>query len=102
MYIPKLSGELLDSTSKWKDMDRLNYFATIAVGIYILNSVFDFLRTFCYHLLGERIVNTLRNDCYKKFINADIEFHDKITSGELISRLNSDITIAKVSYQIFL
>ena len=96
MIIPKLGGQLLDSTSKYQDLDRLNYYATLALFIYLLNAFFDYLRTFCYHLLGEKIVAALRNDCYKKFILADIEFHDQTPSGELLSRLSSDITIAKV------
>jgi ABC-type multidrug transport system fused ATPase/permease subunit len=95
MYIPKLCGELLDATSKFKDLDRLNYYAMIAICVYIVNAICDFFRTFLYHLLGEKIVVALRNDCYKKFISADIDFHDRIKSGELLSRLGSDISTAK-------
>ena len=68
MYIPKLCGELLDATGKFQDLNRLNYYALLALGVYIVIAFCDFMRTFLYHLLGEKIVVALRNDCYKKFI----------------------------------
>lgn len=95
MYIPLLCGELLDATSKYQDLSRLNHYALIAIAVYLANAFCDFLRTFAYHLLGEKIVMSLRNDCFKKFIQSDIEFHDQITSGELLSRLGNDISVAK-------
>ena len=95
MYIPKLCGELLDATGKFQDLNRLNYYALLALGVYIVNAFCDFMRTFLYHLLGEKIVVALRNDCYKKFIKTDVGFDDRIKSGELLSRLGSDISMVK-------
>lgn len=57
----------------------------------LITAAFTFTREYCYHLLSDKIVFDLRNDLFQKLIHKDIEFFDSNRSGELLSRLSSDV-----------
>ncbi|EAR98602.3 ABC transporter transmembrane region protein (macronuclear) [Tetrahymena thermophila SB210] len=97
VFIPSVSGRLLDATIKERDLDKLNQLAFQAILIFLANGISSFFRTFIFSLIGERVVIDLRNDCFSKFIHNEISFHDKQHSGELISRLGNDISTAKAA-----
>lgn len=58
-------------------------------------AVFTYLRYVCLQFLQEFIAMDMRNDFYKKFIENDIFFFEKYKTGELVSRLSSDVNQAK-------
>ena len=51
------------------------------------------LRAATFNILSERIACNLRKDFYESIINKDIAFFDEKRTGELVSRLNSDIQV---------
>jgi len=51
------------------------------------------LRASTFTVLSERIAKNLKSDYYKEIINKDIAFFDERRTGDLISRLNSDIAV---------
>ncbi|EGR29961.1 hypothetical protein IMG5_145100 [Ichthyophthirius multifiliis] len=95
IYIPSFSGKLLDATTHEFSMKNLNDIALYAILLYLLNSTSAFFRTCIFNVIGEKIVNELKNECFEKFILNDISFHDKQLSGELVSRLQIDIMSSK-------
>ncbi len=61
--------------------------------IAILSGIFGFFKGFCYDLLGSRVVRDLRLKLFEKLVYKDIEFYDRVKTGDLISRIGSDITV---------
>lgn len=59
----------------------------------VVASVFAFTRASAYNVLGEKVTLDLRNELFSKLVSKDIEFFDHNRSGELISRLTSDISV---------
>lgn len=51
------------------------------------------VRSTIFNILGERISRNLRKDFYHSLIYKDIGFFDGNRTGDLISRLNSDIQV---------
>ena len=51
------------------------------------------MRAAIYNILSERIARNLRKDFYDNLINKDIPFFDEKRTGDLVSRLNSDIQV---------
>ena len=51
------------------------------------------MRAAIYNILSERIARNLRRDFYNSLIEKDIAFFDSKRTGDLISRLNSDIGV---------
>lgn len=59
----------------------------------IVSSIFSFIRTYAFDLLGERVMLQLRSELFTSFLNKDVEFFDANKSGELMSRISSDTSI---------
>ena len=51
------------------------------------------MRAAIYNILSERIARNLRKDFYDSLVSKDIEFFDSKRTGDLVSRLNSDIQV---------
>ena len=51
------------------------------------------MRAAIFNILSERIARNLRKDFYDNLINKDIPFFDEKRTGDLVSRLNSDIQV---------
>ena len=61
----------------------------------LIMAIFSALRGYSFNLLGEKIVRDLRQELFKALINKDIAYYDKNKTGELISRLTSDVSIVE-------
>lgn len=61
----------------------------------VVSSVFSFIRTYAFDLLGERVMLMLRSELFTSFLGKDVEFYDTNKSGELMSRITSDTTIVQ-------
>lgn len=91
IMLPYISGKILDVIITTRDGTALNMYCGYFIGIFLLSSFAIFGRFISFNLLSERVSITLKNECFEKFINFDIEFFDKKKTGELLSRLGSDI-----------
>lgn len=61
---------------------------------------FTFIYIYTLSHVGERVAVSLRQDLFKSIIMQDIAFFDKTRSGEIVSRLTSDIQDFKSSFKI--
>lgn len=60
-----------------------------------LMALFAFFRFICMNFLQELLSIDMKNDIFSKFIHFDLYFFEQYKSGELVSRLSSDINQAK-------
>ena len=58
-------------------------------------AIFTFARFMSLQFLQEFIAIDMRTDFYQKFMENDIHFFEQYKSGELVSRLSSDVSKAK-------
>ena len=49
------------------------------------------MRAAIFNILSERIARNLRRDFYDSILEKDITFFDARRTGDLVSRLNSDV-----------
>ncbi|XP_076620703.1 mitochondrial potassium channel ATP-binding subunit isoform X2 [Colletes latitarsis] len=63
------------------------------------HALFTFIYIYTLSHVGERIAMNLRQDLFKSIIMQDIAFFDKNRSGEIISRLTSDIQDFKSTFK---
>ena len=86
------------------DQDRvlLNILPLLLVGIFMFKGVFDY----CYRLLlekvGQSVVRDIREQLFSHIHSQSISFFHKTPTGELISRIISDVTLihSAVSYAL--
>lgn len=63
--------------------------------VALLLAVGTAARFFFVSLLGERVVADLRTQLYAHLISLDAGFYDRTRSGELVSRLTSDVELVR-------
>ncbi|KAF3429366.1 hypothetical protein E2986_09593 [Frieseomelitta varia] len=68
--------------------------------MYVAQALFTFVYIYTLSHVGERIAMNLRQDLFKSIIMQDITFFDKNRSGEIVSRLTSDIQDFKSTFKI--
>ncbi|KMQ92934.1 atp-binding cassette sub-family b member mitochondrial [Lasius niger] len=73
--------------------------AFVLARMYIVQAFFTFVYIYTLSHVGERVAVSLRQDLFKSIIMQDIEFFDKTRSGEIVSRLTSDIQDFKSSFK---
>jgi ABC-type multidrug transport system fused ATPase/permease subunit len=89
---PQIVRLFLDSAEQAAPLEKLINAAALFMGISLLNQVIQVVVTY----LGENIAwlatNTLRADLALHCLKLDMSFHKKYKPGELIERLDGDVT----------
>ena len=76
-------------------MNEINKIAILYLIVVILFSLFLFLRSIFNGILGEKIAYKMKKEIFSSFLYFDIEFYDTRKTGELLSRINSDVATIK-------
>ena len=70
------------------------YFVPILfVLVFFLRSFADFISGYAFQRIGFGITTDIRNDLYRQIIDQSSRFHAEHTSGELVSRVVSDVAM---------
>lgn len=69
---------------------RLNRLTLLLVGIFAVQAVFNYLRTYYIALVGEGVVADLRRSVYNHLLELPLNFFESRKIGEISSRLTSD------------
>ncbi|KAK0182245.1 hypothetical protein PV327_000403 [Microctonus hyperodae] len=91
-----------DSTIMTSIFQQLAAPAFSLARMYVIQALFTFTYIYILSCVGERVAVNLRQDLFKSIIMQDIEFFDKHRSGEIVSRLTTDIQDFKSSFKIII
>lgn len=69
----------------------LNSIILILIGIFVLQALFNFGRTYYLGLVGEGVVADLRKALFTHLIGLPVPFFEDRKTGEITSRLTSDV-----------
>ena len=83
---------VLDDIFINKDKEMLALFPFVIIGIFTLKSAGKFVQTYFTAYIGDDIVRKLRNNLALHLMHQDIEYLNRMRSGELLSRLTNDLT----------
>jgi len=92
LSIPYFIGRFVDTIGR-RDFQEVYTLCWQLVLIVLASSICVFIRGFLYNLISERIAKNLRGDLYTRLINKDVEFFDSRKTGDLLSRMGSDISV---------
>jgi ABC-type multidrug transport system fused ATPase/permease subunit len=90
LAFPYLLGELLRSGKV--SMEKINETGSILLIVFILQAVFSFFRVRLFVDVTERMLYALRLGAYKNLIRMPMSFFTQHRTGELSSRISSDIS----------
>lgn len=82
---------ILDDIFINKDKEMLALIPFIIIGIFALKSVGKFIQTYFTAYIGDDVVRKLRDKLALHLMYQDIEYLNKMRSGELLSRITNDL-----------
>ncbi len=91
LVFPRVLQYLLDAAFELKDRRALDRIALALLGIFAVQGVMNFVQVFLLTSTTERIVATLRQQTFAHLIRLSPAFFTERRSGELTSRLSSDL-----------
>lgn len=72
-------------------MDGVNFWMICVFSLTAVGSLLAFFKTYIFSVAGERVVLRLRLQLLEAIITSDVSKLDKLQSGELVSRLTTDV-----------
>ncbi|MEO1687615.1 MAG: ABC transporter transmembrane domain-containing protein [Pseudomonadota bacterium] len=75
------------------DAAKMDLYFLAAFAVVAALAVATALRFYLVTRLGERVVADMRRDVFDKVIGLSPEFYERLRSGEVLSRLNTDTTV---------
>ncbi|MFC4401557.1 ABC transporter ATP-binding protein [Gracilibacillus xinjiangensis] len=92
LTVPLLTREIVDGF----DSSSINLMIIFAIIIVlIIQALFDGISTYALAFVGQKIVASLREKMWNKFIQLPVSYFDKNKSGESVSRVVNDTSIVK-------
>ena len=89
-YVLMQLQPLIDDSLNSGNYTYLKLASYFIVPLFILRGVFNFMGTYTLEHVGTKIVMTMRQQLFEKYIHLPIEFHDHNSSGTLISKVIYD------------
>jgi len=93
LLFPQIIKTIIDASFTENDSTKLNQAAYLMFGLFAVQALFSFLRTYLLSYTGERIVADVRNQLYTHLTALPASFFASRRVGELTSRLTSDVSI---------
>ncbi len=88
---PKLMQLLLDKAIPHKDFSLLWRLCGLLLGVYLVNTLFSFARTYLMSWLGQRVLYDMRSELYQHLQRLSLSFYDNHRTGQLMSRITGDV-----------
>ncbi|WP_209329843.1 ABC transporter ATP-binding protein [Lunatimonas salinarum] len=103
LTFPYVAGKLIDAASgeAWI-VQGINSIALILLGILFVQSMFSFFRVWLFAQVSERSMRDIRMALYDRMVHLPMSFFDKRRTGELISRITSDVALLQDTFSITL
>ncbi len=90
VYFISQFSSFIDRGITQKDMSYLAWAPVFVVGMFFLRGVFHFISSYCLTWAGTHIVKDLRQQLFRQMIALPVSYHDKHSTGELISKITYD------------
>ncbi len=97
LVFPWMLQNLINGVFLRRDAGELNRIAGFLVIIFLLRSFFSYLEGYWLAAIGEHIVFDLRNQTYAHLQSLSLRFFTERRTGELLSRLASDVTLMRTA-----
>lgn len=92
LLFPLVIVQLLETVLNDRRFESLNMLALGLMGLFFVQAVFTFIESYNLSYIGERIILDLRTGLYRRLQTLSLDFYATRRTGELISRMSSDVT----------
>ena len=98
LVFPRVLGTLVDTAlgdGDGADTSTLDVYAFALLAVFAVQGVFNYIRTYNLAVVGEGVVSDLRRDVFDRVIRLPVPFFDEHHTGELTSRLTTDVVVVQ-------
>ena len=98
LVFPRVMGSLVDSAlvpEVGANVSRLDSIALLLLGVFLVQGAFNYVRIYYLSAIGEGIVADLRSQVYAHIMTLPVRFFDSRKTGEITSRLTSDVSVVQ-------
>ncbi len=81
---------VIDESLTTGDYEYLRLAAFFVVPIFILRGALNFMGTYTLAWVGNKVVMSMRQELFQRYIHLPVSFHDQNSTGELISKVIYD------------
>ena len=90
---PQVLGSFIDSATGGGTLDVLTQLALLYLGLAFVGQIITVIETYVAQNIGLTATNKLRNDLLLHTLRLDPEFHNTYTPGEMIERVDGDVSL---------
>ena len=100
LLFPFLTGKLVNAAvgdGTWLTND-INHITLMLFGALIVQSFFSFFRVYFFATVSEKGMADIRQHLYTRLMTLPVTFYDKRRTGELLSRITSDVSLLQDTF----
>lgn len=86
----QLMKPFIDEGLNQRNSDVLKYAPFVVIALVIGRGIFNFISSYCLSYVGSQVVRALRQDLFEHILHLPVSFHDKNSTGDLISKITFD------------
>lgn len=86
---------LVDAVFDAMDASLLNQITAVLVAIFLLQSIFYFIRSYLLAFIGERVMADLRLKLFEHLQGLSLSFFNEQRTGDIVSRLTNDVSTVR-------
>lgn len=91
--VKEMIAAVTDEAAGPETMDLITQLALIALLVYVVRSVLQFLRSYMAHVAGWNVVADIRQDVYEHLQRLSLRFYEDRQTGQLMSRVVNDVNL---------
>jgi len=86
----QLMKPFIDQGLNERNSDVLKYAPFVVVALVFGRGFFNYMSSYCLSYVGSQVVRSLRQQLFEHILHLPVSFHDKNSSGDLISKITFD------------
>lgn len=105
LVFPQIMGRLIDTAlqeSTLRDTSGIDRFGLLLLGVFLVQGAFNYARIYFLAAMGEGVVADLRSRLYGHLMTLPVKFFDSRKTGEITSRLTSDVAVVQTTVSVSL
>ena len=88
--VKTMIGAVTDPEASTETMDLVARLALLALAVYLIRALMQFVRSYAAHVAGWHVVADIRNEVYQHLQRLSLRFYEDKQTGQLMSRTVND------------
>ena len=97
LFFPLVSGQLVNAVTGAPGTLSAAQLIGVLIGLFVLRAIADIFSQYLVNYAGEAVTLKLRTDVYRHLQSLGLSFFATRRTGELISRLSSDVSVVRMT-----